>query len=238
MADGVVDFNALMMPDIAGSYMKGREYRDQRQDRAMQRQRQAEQDAQGRQEFDLRRQEMGQRQADRERQRPMEDAERLKVGMEIMAPFVQTIRTPEDLERAKADPRFKQAYILNAQLTGDDTPIEALSFDHIAAAQKQLRAMNPPKVQAVPLGGGGFATWEQGSDKLNVLREPTERAPTGYRYGEDGNLQIDPGYVSGQRQVAGARRAPPRASGGGSPSGGAPSGGGAKPWERFRNGGN
>jgi hypothetical protein len=221
MADGVVDFNALMMPDIAGSYMKGRQYRDQREEHAAQMRRQAQQDEQSRQEFDLRKQELGYRQEERQRQRPVDDAERLRVGMEIMAPFVQTIRTPEDLARAKTDPRFLKAFELNAQLTGDPTPIEAVTFDHIAAAQEQLRAMNPPKVQAVPLGGGGFATWEQGSDKLTVLREPTERAPTGYRYGEDGNLQIDPGYVAGQRQVAGARRAPPKA-GGGHSGGGAP----------------
>jgi hypothetical protein len=54
------------------------------------------------------------------------------------------------------------------------------------------------------------------------------RTPQGFTYGEDGNLEVDPGYVAGKRQIAGATRAPPRTpSGAGAPGGGAR----RKPWE-------
>lgn len=58
------------------------------------------------------------------------------------------------------------------------------------------------QLQVINLGGGGVASYNKQTGEFKTLREPTQKAPNGYRYGLDGNLEIDPGYVAGQGQVA------------------------------------
>ena len=84
------------------------------------------------------------------------------------------------------------------------------------------------QLQVINLGGSGVASYNKQTGEFKTLREPTQKAPNGYRYGLDGNLEIDPGYVAGQGQVADVKasataryRAPPRpraSSGGGGPT--------------------
>lgn len=84
-------------------------------------------------------------------------------------------------------------------------------------------------LHGVRLGSDGYGAWDdRGSGSFKTLREPTQKAPAGYRYDADGNLEVDPGYVAGKGAIAKATRAPPRpqARGDGSAPAGTP------PWQR------
>lgn len=87
-------------------------------------------------------------------------------------------------------------------------------------------------IQIINRGGGGYDLLDTNNGKITHGPEPTQKAPTGYMYGPDGNLVVDPGYVAGQGQISNVRaagvaahRAPPRGRSGGSA-------GKKKPWER------
>lgn len=101
-----------------------------------------------------------------------------------------------------------------------EMPPEAVqqAADHLD--DNSLHALGPDldkQLQIVNRGGGGYDVVDQRTGGLVRSVEPTQRAPVGYTYGPDGNLQIDPGYVQGQGQITNARaaatashRAPPR----------------------------
>lgn len=77
------------------------------------------------------------------------------------------------------------------------------------------------KLIGVNLGGGGYASFNPRTNELKTLREPTQKAPQGFEYGEDGELRVIPNYVAGRAAIAGATRAPPRGRSGGRGGGGA-----------------
>jgi hypothetical protein len=77
-----------------------------------------------------------------------------------------------------------------------------------------------------------------------VYEAPTAvpNLPAGYRLKADGDgMEIDPGYLAGQRELSGARRAPPRPRSGGVDGSARPGSSGAaspagptrRPWERY-----
>lgn len=85
------------------------------------------------------------------------------------------------------------------------------------------RAPKPPQV--VNLGGGGVAVFDGSS--LRVIREPTQKAPAGFKYDENGDLTVDQGFVDGRGKIANvlaaataAHRAPRVGRSGGGSSGG------------------
>jgi hypothetical protein len=100
--------------------------------------------------------------------------------------------------------------------------------EHLSDQGLQMFAQEV-KAQLVKFGNGGVAEYRPGQP-LNVLREPTQKAPAGFRYTDEGDLEVDPGYVRGRAAISGATRAPPRAGSGGGGSA-APSSG-KPPWER------
>ena len=84
-------------------------------------------------------------------------------------------------------------------------------------------------IQVINRGGGGYDLLDTNTGKVTSGPAPTMKAPAGYRYGPDGGLEVDPGYVAGQGQISDARaastarhRAPPRprasSGGGGGPT--------------------
>lgn len=107
----------------------------------------------------------------------------------------------------------------------DPTPFANLTEDQLTDQNLSAFDGEVDKLITVNRGGGGYDVVNQRTGGLVRSVEPTQRAPAGFTYGPDGGLEVDPGYVAGKRQIAGATRAPPRArSGGVGGSAGVPSG--------------
>lgn len=70
-------------------------------------------------------------------------------------------------------------------------------------------------LQMVNLGGGGVGSYDNRTGDFKTLREPTQKAPAGFRVNEAGDLEVDPSYVAGRAAIAKATRAPPRPRGAG-----------------------
>jgi hypothetical protein len=99
----------------------------------------------------------------------------------------------------------------------------SLTEDQLNDQNLDIFAGEVDKHQMVNLGGGGVGDYNQRSGDFRTLREPTQKAPTGFEYAEDGSLHPIQGYIQGRAALSTATRAPPRprASGGGK-SGGIP----------------
>lgn len=79
-----------------------------------------------------------------------------------------------------------------------------------------------PQARYIQGARGALDRIDPYTDELTNIRQPgRDDPPTGYRWKEDGTLELIPGYVQGVDAVSDARRAPPRARSGGASSGGA-----------------
>ena len=135
--------------------------------------------------------------------------EKLRQGEALLDLGERVARLPPGQRKAAFDQWAPQLGIgaeMSAGMTEDDFTDENI-----------MLFKDSVKKQLVNLGGGGAASWDPNTGAFEVLREPTQKAPVGFTYGPDGNLQIDPGYVAGQGQLSNVRaagtaahRAPPR----------------------------
>lgn len=143
----------------------------------------------------------------------------------------------ERSKRAKDEADAAEIERLGAELYGDDP--EAMALYRMAPEkllEKRLEARQPSKPVLVNTRLGPRLYYPDSGD-YKTLENIPERLPPGYRYDDEGNVQLDPAYLAGQgalantRAAATARHRAPRASGGS--GGGRPAAsGGTPPWQR------
>jgi hypothetical protein len=133
----------------------------------------------------------------------------------------------------------------------------SMGMDEEALRQLDAADKSPASLQAFrsAFGGTNPAPWANDQRMGNVIARPdritgeyepvftapeTPNVPPGWMMNEDGSMSPRPGYVEGQRQLSGARRAPPRprSSGVGGSARPGTSGQAApaptrRPWERY-----
>jgi hypothetical protein len=118
---------------------------------------------------------------------------------------------------------LRQAYPLFQAAQIDTSHFDQLTEDQLTDQGLDAFTGEVRKHVMVNLGNGGVGDFDPATGDMKTLREPTERAPAGFEYDDQGNLSPIPGYVAGRHAIAEATRAPPRprAGGGGGRGGGA-----------------
>ena len=168
-------------------------------------------------------QQMQQQDEDRQLKQSQADQARKLEYMKKLGVAMQSIPPEQRAEayQTKVGPTLQQLGMDPAEVAAAASHLDDASLTaFVGEVDKHLQGVN--------LGGGGYGVFNQQTGDFKTVREPTQKAPNGYRYGLDGNLEIDPGYVAGQGQISEVRasatarhRAPPRpraSSGGGGPT--------------------
>lgn len=142
------------------------------------------------------------------------DKKRADLGAALQEAFqhVATLKTPQDRRAAMKHPVWQIAGIKPEMV--DALPDSDFGDEGVAQFREAL------KYTFHNLGGGGIARSDNRGN-FETMREPTQKAPPGFEYAEDGSLNPIPGYVAGRAQIAGATRAP-KGGGGGGRGGGLP----------------
>ena len=142
-------------------------------------------------------QQMQQQDEDRQLKQSQADQARKLEYMKKLGVAMQSIPPEQRAEayQTKVGPTLQQLGMDPAEVAAAASHLDDASLTaFVGEVDKHLQGVN--------LGGGGYGVFNQQTGDFKTVREPTQKAPNGYRYGLDGNLEIDPGYVAGQGQVA------------------------------------
>lgn len=138
---------------------------------------------------------------------------------EILKDVANGLKSVPTGERKKA---LQGVYPLFQQSGVDPAMFDPLTEDQLTDAQLDVFTGEVDKLVTVNRGGGGYDVVNPRTGESVRSVEPTQRAPTGMEYGEDGSLRPVPGYVQGRAAIAGATRAPARPRAGGKPAASGP----------------
>lgn len=156
-----------------------------------------------------------QQQYQHDRQGQQDERAQAEKRIETLSKIAQGLKSvPAGQRRAALD----HVMPIFGKLGMDGSQFETLTEDHLTDNDLDVFSGELDKQwQAVNMGGGGVGAFNPHSGDFKTLREPTQKAPLGYRYGAGGEMEIDPGYLQGRADIAKATRAPlrPRAGGGG-----------------------
>jgi len=179
------------------------------------------------------------------------DAQRERTEAERTEKLQFILRGAEGLLQAPPDQR-REIYTTTLRPV-----LQQMGYPDDVLAQLDSSEMSDAQLRSLVTAVGGELPSMTANDRMsggNVIRPdrytgeygtvyeaPTSapNLPAGYRLKADGSgMEIDPGYLAGQRELSGARRAPPRPRSGGVGGSARPGSSGqaapaGRPWERY-----
>lgn len=127
----------------------------------------------------------------------------------ILKEVAQGLKTVPAGQRKAA---LTSVYPLFQQSGIDTSNFDPLTEEQLTDQQLDVFTGEVDKHVGVNLGGGGYGDYNATKHTFTTLREPTDKAPPGFEYAEDGSLNPIPGYIKGRAALAGATRAPKKPS--------------------------